>query len=63
MIKDAAPEKKDELRTFLSAPQSRRSIVDVLVGRKTVQRLTETAGGPDIDSEVNTEREEKEGQQ
>ena len=63
MIKDAAPERKDELRAFLSAPQSRRSIVDVLVGRNTVQRLAEIAGGAEVDSELNTEGEEKEGQQ
>ena len=63
MIKDATPERKDELRTFLSTPRSRGSIVDVLMGRKTVQRLVEIAGGPEVDSEVNTEREKKEGQQ
>lgn len=62
MIKDTAPERKDELRTFLSTPQSRKSIVDVMVGRKTVQRLVEIAGEPEVDSKVNTEREEKEGQ-
>ena len=63
MIKNATPERKDELRTFLSTPRSRGSIVDVLMGRKTVQRLVEIAGGPEVDSEVNTEREKKEGQQ
>lgn len=59
MIKDAAPERQDELRAFLSTPQSRRSISDVLVGRKTVRRLVEIAVEAKGDSKVNTEKEAK----
>ena len=45
MIKGAAEDKKDELRGFLNTPQSRESIVQLLVRRKTVRRLLDIAKG------------------
>ena len=63
MIKDAAPERQDELRAFFSTPQSRRSISDVLIGRKTVRRLVEIAAGTKGNSNVNIEKEAKEKKQ
>ncbi len=48
IIKSAA-ENKDELNKFLSTPPARRSIEQVLITRKTMQRLVEIAKGSNID--------------
>ena len=40
-----ADENKDELNKFLNAPQSRESIKQILVTRKTIRRLVEIAKG------------------
>ncbi|MEE8419351.1 MAG: trigger factor [Dehalococcoidales bacterium] len=44
MTNDAAPDKKDELKTVMNTPQVRESIERTLVTRKTVQLLTDIAG-------------------
>ena len=44
MIKNAA-ESKDELKKALSTPQSKESIKQLLISRKTIQRLVEIAKG------------------
>ena len=44
MLKDAG-ENTDELRKYLNTPQSKESIKQILVTRKTVQRLVEIAKG------------------
>ena len=41
----SATENKDELQKFLNTPQSRESIEQLLMTRKTMQRLVEIAGG------------------
>ena len=46
LTKDAT-ENKDELEKFFGSPQARQSIEQLLVSRKTVQRLIEIAKGPD----------------
>ncbi|MFO8143085.1 MAG: hypothetical protein R6T78_00175, partial [Dehalococcoidales bacterium] len=55
-----------ELKKYFSRPEPRNSIINLLTGRKTVQRLVEIAGGKgkgEDDQVANTESEEKEGQQ
>ena len=44
LTKDAA-EDKDKLQKFLNTPQSHESIKQLLMTRKTIQRLTEVAKG------------------
>jgi len=44
MIKNAA-ENKDELQKYLNTPQSKESIKQILITRKTIQRLVEIAKG------------------
>jgi len=44
LTKNAA-ENKDELNKFLNAPQSRESVKQLLITRKTIQRLVEIAKG------------------
>ncbi len=52
-------ENKDELSQYLNTPQARQSIGQLLITRKTVQRLVEIAGGSDTSVEVK----QKEGQE
>lgn len=64
--REASPEKQAELKKYFSRPEPRNSIINLLTGRKTVQRLVEIAGGKgkgEDDQVANTESEEKEGQQ
>ena len=56
--KGAAGDKKGELRKLLNAPQSRRSITQTLLTRKTIQRLMEIAQGSDM-SNVTSKKEEQ----
>jgi len=51
MTKDAT-ENKDELNKALSTPQARQSIKQLLITRKTVERLVEIAKGADTDVEA-----------
>jgi len=44
----SATENKDELNRFLNTPQARKSIEQILITRKTIQRLVEIAKGSDI---------------
>ena len=57
MVKSAT-ENKDELNKYLNTPQARRSIEQVLITRKTIQRLVVIARG----SKMNTQKTEKEEQ-
>lgn len=59
MLKDTAPERVDDLKKFLNTPESRRSIMDVLVGRKTVERLADIANGQEIDKKENKANDEE----
>ncbi len=43
MTNDAAPDKKDELKTVMNTPQVRESIERTLITRKTMQLLTDIA--------------------
>ena len=43
----SATENNDELNKFLNTPQSRESIKQMLITRKTIQRLVEIAKGSD----------------
>jgi len=54
-----ATENKDELNKFLDTPQARQSIGQLLLTRKTVQRLVEIAES----SDTNVEAIQKEGQE
>jgi len=58
MTKDTDEAKKDELKGLLNTPQSRDSIKQTLMTRKTVQRLVEIAKG----SNISIETIRKEGQ-
>jgi len=51
MAKDAGQDKKDELNKYLDTPQARSSIEQVLITRKTVERLVEIAKGPNISTQ------------
>lgn len=42
---NSASENKDKLKNFLDTPQSRQSIKQTLITRKTIERLLEIAGG------------------
>ena len=44
MVKDAG-EQTEDMRTFFNYPQTRRSIEQYLIGRKTIDRLVQIAGG------------------
>jgi len=57
--KGAAGDKKGELRKLLNAPQSRRSITQTLLTRKTIQRLMEIAKGSDMSNETSKKEEQK----
>ena len=56
MTKDAT-ENKDELNKFLNTPQNRKSVGQVLITRKTVQRLVEVAKGSD--KNIKAQKEEQ----
>lgn len=58
MTRDVA-ENKNELSQYLNTPQAQQSIGQLLITRKTVQRLVEIAGGSDTSVEVK----QKEGQE
>jgi len=63
---EASPERQAELKKYFSRPEPRNSIINLLTGRKTVQRLVEIASGTEIREEnqaASTESEEKEEQQ
>jgi len=53
----SATENKDELSKFLNTPQARKSIEQVLITRKTIQRLVEIAKGSGIN--IKTQKEEQ----
>ena len=53
----SATENKDELNKFLNTPQARKSIEQILITRKTIQRLVEIAKGSDIN--IKTQKEEQ----
>ena len=53
----SATENKDELTKFLNTPQAHKSIEQVLITRKTIQRLVEIANGSDIN--IKTQKEEQ----
>ncbi len=53
----SATENKDELNKFLNTPQAHKSIKQVLITRKTIQRLVEIAKGSDIN--IKTQKEEQ----
>lgn len=57
MTKDAGEDKKDELNEYLNTPQVRKSIEQVLITRKTIQRLVEIAKGSD--KNIKTQKEEQ----
>ena len=56
-IKGVAKDKMGELNKLLNTPESRRSIEQTLLTRKTIQRLTEIAKGSNTSAET-TEKEE-----
>lgn len=55
----SATENKDELNKFLNTPQARKSIEQVLITRKTIQRLVEIARGSDINIKKTQKEEQK----
>ncbi len=55
----SATENKEELTKFLNTPQARKSIEQVLITRKTVQRLVEIAKGSDINKRRRTMKKEE----
>ncbi|MFC1952407.1 trigger factor [Chloroflexota bacterium] len=48
ITQNAAEDKKDELSKFLNTPQARKSIEQILITRKTVERLVEIVKGSKI---------------
>ncbi|MFC1897153.1 trigger factor [Chloroflexota bacterium] len=59
MAKDAGEDRRDELTKYLSTPETRKSIEQVLITRKTVQQLVETAKGSDINIKPKQKEEQK----
>ena len=59
MAKDTGEDKKDELNEYLNTPQVRRSIEQVLITRKTVQRLVEIAKGSHVNKRRRTMKKEE----
>jgi trigger factor len=57
MIKGAAEDKKGELKKLLNTLQSRESIKQLLVRRKTIQRLVDIARGSDAGSKKKQKKE------
>jgi trigger factor len=58
MMKDVK-ENKDEIQKYLDTQQSRESIEQLLIARKTIQRLVEIAKSPAINSEESQKEEPK----
>ena len=52
----SATENKDELQKFLNTPQARQSIRQLLITRKTIQRLVEIAKGSGREENTNDQR-------
>jgi trigger factor len=59
MTQDADEAKKDELKGFLNTPQSRESIEQTLMTRKTIQRLVEIAKGSTMSVKASQKEEQK----
>lgn len=59
ITKDTDDAKKDELKGLLNTPQSRESIKQTLMTRKTIQRLVEIAKGSNISIETIRKEEQK----
>lgn len=59
MTKDTDEGKKDELKGFLNTPQARESIKQMLMTRKTIQRLVEIAKGSNMSIEPIRKEEQK----
>jgi len=57
MMVNSAAENKDKLQNFLDKPQSRQSIKQTLITRKTIERLVEIAG--DTEKARTKDKEEK----
>lgn len=57
MIKGATEGKGEELKKLLNTPQSRESIKQLLVRRKTIQRLVDIARGSDAGSKKKRKKE------
>ena len=55
----SATENKDELNKFLNTPQARKSIEQVLITRKTIQRLVEIAKGSNMNIKKTQKEEQK----
>ncbi len=45
LVKNAAADKKDSFQKYLNTPESKESIHDIILTRKTVEKLTEIAKG------------------
>jgi len=58
MLKNTT-DNKDELQKFLSTPQSRESIEQLLITRKTIQRLAEIAKGSNMNVKTKKRRRKK----
>ena len=59
MLKSATENKKEELQKFLNSPQSRESIKQLLITRKTIRRLVEIAESSNMNTEVIKKEEQK----
>jgi trigger factor len=59
MTQDTDEAKKDELKGFLNTPQSRESIKQTLMTRKTIQRLVEIAKGSTMSVKASQKEEQK----
>ena len=55
----SATENKDDLNKFLNTPQARKSIEQVLITRKTIQRLVEIAKGSNMNIKKTQKEEQK----
>ena len=55
----SATENKEELNKFLNTPQARKSIEQVLITRKTIQRLVEIAKGSNMNIKKTQKEEQK----
>ncbi len=58
-IKRTSEDKRDEFRRLLNTPQSRDSIKQILIRRKTIQRLITMAKGPDSSTEIKQKKNKK----
>jgi len=59
IIKSATEDKKGELNKFLNTPQSRESIKQTLITRKTIQRLVKIAKGSNMSIKTPQKEEQK----